>query len=76
MKVHFIGYILKSISNFFNDIGKSIDIMMFISRFIKMRKTMEKRTIKEFKKESNFEVIKSIMKINNGYVTSKELNNF
>ena len=37
---------------------------------------MEKRTIKEFKKESNFEVIKSIMKINNGYVTSKELNNF
>ena len=37
---------------------------------------MEKRTIKEFKEESNFEVIKSIMKTNNRYVTSKELNNF
>ena len=37
---------------------------------------MEKRKIKEFKEESNFEVIKSIMKINNGYVTSKELNSF
>lgn len=37
---------------------------------------MEKRTIKKFTEESNFEVIKSIMKINNRYVASKELNNF
>lgn len=37
---------------------------------------MERMTIKEFKKESNFEVIESIMKMNNGYVTSKELDNF
>lgn len=37
---------------------------------------MEKVTIKEFKEESNVEVIKSIMKINNGYITSKELDNF
>ena len=37
---------------------------------------MEKMTIKEFKEESNFEVIESIMKMNNGYVTSKELDNF
>ena len=49
---------------------------MFISKFVKMRKTMEKRTIKKFTEESNFEVIKSIMKINNRYVASKELNNF
>lgn len=34
---------------------------------------MEKITIKEFKKESNIEVIESLMKINNGYVTSKLL---
>ena len=37
---------------------------------------MERMTIKEFKEESNFEVIESIMKLNNGYVTSKELDNF
>ena len=37
---------------------------------------MERMTIKEFKEESNFEVIESIMKMNNGYVTSKELDNF
>ena len=67
---------LKAYLDFFNYIDKSTDIMMFISKFVKMRKTMEKRTIKEFKEESNFEVIKSIMKINNGYVASKELNNF
>ena len=36
---------------------------------------MEMMTIKEFKEESNIEVIESIMKMNNGYVTSKELNN-
>ena len=36
---------------------------------------MERMTIKEFKEESNFEVIESIMKMNNGYVTSKELSN-
>lgn len=37
---------------------------------------MERATIKEFTEESNIEVIKSIMKMNNGYVTSKELDNF
>lgn len=37
---------------------------------------MERMTIKVFKEESNIEVIESIMKINNGYVTSKELDNF
>ena len=36
---------------------------------------MERVTIKEFTEESNIEVIKSIMKMNNGYVTSKELSN-
>ena len=34
---------------------------------------MEKMTIKEFKEESNIEIIESIMKVNNGYVTSKQL---
>lgn len=67
---------LKAYLDFFNYIDKSTDIMMFISKFVKMRKTMKKRTIKELKEESNFEVIKSIMKINNRYVVSKELNNF
>lgn len=37
---------------------------------------METTTINEFKSESNIEIIESIMKINNGYVTSKELSNF
>ena len=37
---------------------------------------MKRIKIKEFKEESNFEVIESIMKKNNGYVTSKELDNF
>ena len=37
---------------------------------------MERMTIKEFKEESNIEVIESIMKMNNGYVTSKELDKF
>ena len=36
---------------------------------------MERMTIKEFKEESNIELIESIMKMNNGYVTSKELSN-
>ena len=37
---------------------------------------MERMTIKEFKNQSNIEIIESIMKMNNGYVTSKELSNF
>ena len=37
---------------------------------------MERVTIKEFTEESNIEVIKSIMKMNNGYVTSKKIDNF
>ena len=32
-------------------------------------------TIKEFKEQSNIEIIESIMQTNNGYVTSKELSN-
>lgn len=36
---------------------------------------MEMMTIKEFKDQSNIEIIESIMKMNNGYVTSKELSN-
>ncbi len=34
---------------------------------------MERMAIEEFKSQSNIEIIESIMKINNGYVTSKEL---
>jgi predicted transcriptional regulator of viral defense system len=37
---------------------------------------MERMTIDEFKEKSNIEIIESIMKMNNGYVTSKELSNF
>lgn len=37
---------------------------------------MERMPIKEFKDQSNIETIESIMKMNNGYVTSKELDNF
>ena len=36
---------------------------------------MEKMTIKEFKKLSNIEIVESIIKMHNGYVTSKELSN-
>ena len=36
---------------------------------------MERMTIKKFKEQSNIEIIESIMKLNNGYVTSKELSN-
>lgn len=36
---------------------------------------MKRMTIKEFKEQSNIEIIESIMKMNNGYVTSKELSN-
>lgn len=37
---------------------------------------MERMTVKEFEDQSNIEIIESIMKMNNGYVTSKELSNF
>ena len=36
---------------------------------------MERMKIKEFKNQSKIEIIESIMKMNNGYVTSKELSN-
>ena len=36
---------------------------------------MKRMTVKEFKDQSNIEIIESIMKMNNGYVTSKELSN-
>ena len=32
---------------------------------------MEKMTIKEFKNQSNIEIIQELMKVNNGYITSK-----
>ena len=34
---------------------------------------MEKMSIKEFKDQSNIEIIQELMKINNGYITSKQL---
>jgi len=34
---------------------------------------MEKMTIKEFKDKSNIEIIEELIKINNGYITSKQL---
>ena len=37
---------------------------------------MERMTIKEFKDKSYIEIIESIMKMNNGYITSKELDNY
>ena len=37
---------------------------------------MERTTKKEFKDKSNIEIIESIMKMNNGYITSKELDNY
>ena len=37
---------------------------------------MEKMTLKEFKDKSNIEIIKELMKKNNGYITSKELDMF
>lgn len=37
---------------------------------------MKTMTIKEFKEESYIEVIEEIMKMNNGYVTTKDLSNF
>ena len=36
---------------------------------------MERMTINEFKEQSNIEIIESIMKVKNGYITSKELSN-
>ena len=37
---------------------------------------MEKMTLKEFKDKSNIEIIQELMKKNNGYITSKELDMF
>ena len=37
---------------------------------------MEKITIKEFQDKSNMEIIEELMKKNNGYITSKELDMF
>ena len=37
---------------------------------------MEKITIKEFQDKSNIEIIKELIKNNNGYITSKELDTF
>lgn len=37
---------------------------------------MEKSTIKEFEDKSNIEIIEELMKKNNGYITSKELDRF
>lgn len=46
----------------------------FIS-FVKEGIFVERITIEEFKNQSNIETINSIMQMNNGYVTSKELSN-
>lgn len=46
----------------------------FIS-FVKEGIFVERITIEEFKNQSNIEIINSIMQMNNGYVTSKELSN-
>lgn len=37
---------------------------------------MDKMAIKEFKDKSNIEIIQELMKNNNGYITTKELNMF
>lgn len=37
---------------------------------------MEKMTFKDFKEKSNVEIIGELIKINNGYITSKEIDNF
>ena len=37
---------------------------------------MERMTVKEFKDKSNVEIIKELMKNNNGYITSRELDMF
>ena len=37
---------------------------------------MEKQTIKKFKEKSNIEIVEELMKKNNGYITSKELDMF
>lgn len=37
---------------------------------------MEKLTIKEFQDKSDIEIIEELMKKNNGYITSKELDMF
>ena len=37
---------------------------------------MEKLTLKEFKEKSNIEIVEELMKKNNGYITSKELDMF
>ena len=42
-----------------------------ISVDLSSRNNYERMTIKEFKEESNIEIIESIMKMNNGYVISK-----
>lgn len=37
---------------------------------------MERATIKEFKDKSNIEIIQELMKMNNGYITTKQLSDF
>ena len=37
---------------------------------------MEKITIEEFKEKNSIEIIELVMKMNNGYITSKELDNY
>ena len=37
---------------------------------------MERMTIKEFEDKSNIEIIESLMQMNNGYITSKQLSDF
>ena len=37
---------------------------------------MKKQSLKEFKEKSYIDIIQEIMKMNNGYITSKELDMF
>lgn len=50
-------------------------INILISLEMSKGKIMEKMAIDAFKEQSYIEIIESIMKMNNGYVTSKELSN-
>lgn len=50
-------------------------INTIVSLEMSKEKIMERMTINAFKEQSYIEIIESIMKINTGYVTSKELSN-
>ena len=58
--------------NFFDKTNdKLYNFISFVKGYV-----MERMTIKEFKTENNIEIINGLMKINNGYITSKKLSDF